>query len=53
MREAFVLRHARIVEIGGLHPAIVLLERVRSPSRRAPPAPVDGRRARARRHAPR
>jgi putative N6-adenine-specific DNA methylase/tRNA (guanine6-N2)-methyltransferase len=27
-RPAFVLRHARIVEIGGLHPAIVLLERV-------------------------
>ena len=27
-RQAYVLRHARIVEIGGLHPAIVLLERL-------------------------
>jgi putative N6-adenine-specific DNA methylase/tRNA (guanine6-N2)-methyltransferase len=26
-REAYVLRHARIVELGGLHPAILLLER--------------------------
>jgi len=26
-REAYALRHARIVEVGGLHPAIMLLER--------------------------
>jgi tRNA (guanine6-N2)-methyltransferase len=26
-RDAYVLRHVRIVELGGLHPAIVLLER--------------------------
>ena len=26
-RAAFAVRHARIIEIGGLHPAIVLLER--------------------------
>lgn len=36
---AFAVRHARVIELGGLHPAIIVLDRRPSPAQVGPPSP--------------